>query len=447
MAGDAITSLDVGARAALEAGKPLIYVCPPAAWAAAAPLSALPDVAPAEGPRLVVIVPEIGDALDVARTFRPLPGFEPILPVSGIARAARLLAGGAVKTLAVTVRDAVRLAEMSRLKLGTTPVVALLWPELRVAAGDGALLDTLLAEATQAQRIIVTSDLEAVKDLTERHVRRAPLVVSSRPPASPVVPVRYVVTDGERRLSAIRGILDSLNPAATLLWEPSPDRYERWVEFAEDPTVTIADAAPADRKIDTIIAVELPAAELLSTFATITREIVVLVRASQLPYLRRIAAPLKHLALSGAADRAREQAFQLRQSVRARLQDADVSPELLALAPLFDEFEPALVAAALARGPAAAAPAAAAPVEESQAAMPAWVRIRVGVGTRDRVRPADLVGALLNGVGLQKDRVGKVDIKEGFSIIEVRAEDAPRTMKALVGLKVRGKPLGARVGN
>jgi ATP-dependent RNA helicase DeaD len=71
----------------------------------------------------------------------------------------------------------------------------------------------------------------------------------------------------------------------------------------------------------------------------------------------------------------------------------------------------------------------------------------VGVGSRDRVRPADLVGALLNGVGLQKDHVGKVTIKDGFSIIEIHAEDAQRTMRALTSLKVRGKTLGARIGN
>ena len=34
MSGDARTVLDAGARAALESNKPLVYVCPPAAWAA-----------------------------------------------------------------------------------------------------------------------------------------------------------------------------------------------------------------------------------------------------------------------------------------------------------------------------------------------------------------------------------------------------------------------------
>jgi len=41
--------------------------------------------------------------------------------------------------------------------------------------------------------------------------------------------------------------------------------------------------------------------------------------------------------------------------------------------------------------------------------------------------------------------VGKVDIRDGFSIVEIRAEDATRTLRALAGLTVRGKKLAPRV--
>jgi hypothetical protein len=112
--------------------------------------------------------------------------------------------------------------------------------------------------------------------------------------------------------------------------------------------------------------------------------------------------------------------------------------DLLALNPLFDEYDPALVAAALARG-AGTMPA----VEGEQPA--SWIRIRVNQGKRDRLRPGDLVGALLNGVGLPADHVGRVEIREAFSIAEVRAEDAPRALRGLAGLTVRGRALAARV--
>jgi ATP-dependent RNA helicase DeaD len=446
LTGDAGTPLDAGARAALEARKPLTYVCPPAAWAVAPVLSALGD-AEAEGPRLVALAPDISDVLDLCRTIRPFPGFEPIHSVTGVARAARLLAAGAAKTLVVTVRDALRLAEMSRLRLGGVPTVALLWPEQMIAAGDEELIGTLLAEAADAQRLFFTSDASAVKDLTERHARRAPLVTASKPPEQPTLAARYVVTDSERRLGTIRAVLDTLNPASTLLWEPAVDRYERWSEFVEDPSVSVSETPEPGRAFELAIATELPSLEVLGRLASVAQSVVVLARASQVGYLNRIVRSPKSLHVEQAADRARTKAHQLRESVRHRIEQSDVSAELLALGPLFDEYDPAIVAAALARPTPTGTPTpAAAPVPE-EAPMPAWVRIQVGVGKRDRVRPADIVGALLNGVGLAKDHVGKVDIREGYSIVEIRAEDGSRTLRALAGLKVRGKALGARVAN
>ncbi|MBI4501628.1 MAG: DbpA RNA binding domain-containing protein [Gemmatimonadetes bacterium] len=437
--GDAPVLLDAGIRAALQGRKSVTYVCPPSAWAVIPLFAELPEAAPG-GIRLLVLAPETGDVFDVARSLRPLARFQPILSATGLARAGRLLAASAVRTLVATPRDAVTLLEMSRLKPGGIPVIALLWPEFMLAAGETALIDSLLAEASEAQRVIVTSDPAAVKDLLERHARRAAHAIGSQPPEHAAAAARYVVVEGERHPAAVRAVLDTLNPSSTFLWEPAAaDRYERWTEFAEDPSVTIGSTPPAERQFDAAIAVELPSAEFLAQLAGCAGQVIVLVRASQVPYLLRLAKPLKNLHLAGAADRARERAHALRQSVRQRLEDHDVLNDLLALGPLFDEYDPALVAAALARG------AGGAPAVESAAPLPAWVRIQVTVGKRDHVRPSDLVGALLNGVGLPKDHVGRVDIREGFSIVEVSAQDAARALRGLAGLTVRGKALGARV--
>ncbi len=432
--------LDAGMRAALEAGKHVTYVCPPAAWAAAPLLSAIPDVT-TDGPRIVAIAPEIGDVLDVAGTLRPLPGFEPILPVTGIARSARLLSAGAVKTLAVTPRDLTRLLETSKIKLGKVRTLVLLWPEFMLAAGETELIDTILAEAGDAQRIIVTSDPVATKDFVERHARRSPFATFSQPPEVPGATARYVVIEGERRIAAARGILDTLNPTSSLLWEPAPDRYERWHQFAEDPSVTVTHAAPTDRRVDVAIAVELPSAEILAQLNAVASDVIVLARGSQVPYLKKITRTLRSLRLPGVADRAGERAHQLRQSVRERL-EGDLSADLLAIAPLFDEFEPALVAAALAKG--AGAPE---PVVSAAPPPVAWVRIQLNVGKKDRTRPADIVGALLNGVGLPKDAVGKIELRDTSSIVEIKAEAAARAQRALSGLTIRGKSVTARVSN
>ena len=54
------------------------------------------------------------------------------------------------------------------------------------------------------------------------------------------------------------------------------------------------------------------------------------------------------------------------------------------------------------------------------------------------------MGALLNAVEIPKNRVGKVDVRDGYSLVEVRAEAADKAVKGLNGLLLRGNKLTAR---
>lgn len=430
------SSLDAGARAALDGGKPLITVGPPAAWTLEPIFGALPrDETP--GLHVLVLAPEPGDLLEAARMIRRLPGGEPVHAVTGNARAARLLSAGAVRTLLSTPRDVLKLLERAALPSSQLHSVLVLWPEVTLTLGESTTLDSVLAETKVPRTVFATTDDVALKDFLERHARRAPLVALGRLPTSPMSGVRYVVVEDDRRAGAVRGTLDTLNPEKTLLWEPAADRYERWNELVEDPTVVVSGTVPTDQRFDLAIAADFPTPEVLAALGNQANQVVVLTRAAQLSYLGRAAKPLRALRLTGAADRARERAHALRQSVRDRVEQGDVSAELLALAPLFDEYDPALVAAALARG--VEAPPAEAPVANS------WVRIQISIGKRDRVRPADIVGALLNGVGLAKDHVGRVEIEDNFSVVDVNPDSAARVVSELPKLTVRGRPLTGRV--
>ena len=80
-----------------------------------------------------------------------------------------------------------------------------------------------------------------------------------------------------------------------------------------------------------------------------------------------------------------------------------------------------------------------------QGDVPTWVRIRVDVGKRHRIRTGDLVGALLNAVELPKTRVGRVDVREGYSLIEVETEVADKAVRGLHGMMLRGNKLAARL--
>ena len=87
--------------------------------------------------------------------------------------------------------------------------------------------------------------------------------------------------------------------------------------------------------------------EAASDRARLGRRVVLLAAPYQLPYLRSLAVPLEPVNQVSVADGARARSAQLRERIAARLQRADVDAELQQLAPLFEQYEPAEVAAAL----------------------------------------------------------------------------------------------------
>src|SRR5262249_50770186 len=101
--------------------------------------------------------------------------------------------------------------------------------------------------------------------------------------------------------------------------------------------------------------------------------------------------------------------------IAARLRQGDVDAELAVLAPLFEEHAPAMVAAALL----AISRQSSAPSDTLPESEPQWVRLFVSVGTKDRASAKDLVGALIKEAGLQKGQIGKIEVRETFSLVEV----------------------------
>ncbi|HET9029233.1 MAG TPA: DEAD/DEAH box helicase [Candidatus Aquilonibacter sp.] len=71
-------------------------------------------------------------------------------------------------------------------------------------------------------------------------------------------------------------------------------------------------------------------------------------------------------------------------------------------------------------------------------------RMYVGLGRRDGIRPADLVGAIANEAAISSRDIGAIDIADRFSLIEVPTSQVERIVKALRHTVVRGKKLGAR---
>jgi len=167
-------------------------------------------------------------------------------------------------------------------------------------------------------------------------------------------------------------------------------------------------------------------------------EPLVFVTGAQLPYLRSIAAPLTAFHLP-VADRAHDQAEALRAGVAERLEQGSVDAELALLDPLFRRFDPAEVAAGL------LAISRQSSVIRPPPAAPQWVKVFVNVGKKDRAGAKDFVGALIREVGLDKTQIGRIEVRESFSLVEVAADAAQEAARGLTGATIRGRRVAARL--
>ncbi|MGH7606233.1 MAG: DbpA RNA binding domain-containing protein, partial [Gemmatimonadales bacterium] len=171
---------------------------------------------------------------------------------------------------------------------------------------------------------------------------------------------------------------------------------------------------------------------------------VALVLASQLAYLRSIAS-VTPLSLPSAADHAQDRAAALRARIASRLAEGDIDAELTLLEPLFERYDPAEVAGALLaiRRPSAVVSEDVAPPPPPAAGQ--WVKLFVNVGRKDGAAPKDLVGALIREVGLDKAQIGRIEMKDAFSLVDVAPAIAEQAARRLTGVSIRGKRVTARL--
>ncbi|UCD24058.1 MAG: DbpA RNA binding domain-containing protein [Gemmatimonadota bacterium] len=432
------SGIDAGHRASLNAGKNLIYVSPPAWWTARGLMLDLPEVSDA-GLHTVIIVPDAFGLEEGAGVAQSVESLRPVHAVTGLARTGRLLSLNAVGTLVTTPADLIQLLSRSSISLDRVRRLVIGWPESLLELEKGDELDTILAESGNAQRVIITVDDAKIGDFLERHARRAPRAIASSIPATGTVSVRYAVTDDARLQASVRSALDIINPTSALIWDPTPAGPTRWAEYRDEPSIEVVATAP-EEPVDLAIAVTLPTSEALDALDLVAGELLVTIQAHQVSYLKAMTSKATSFRLPNEVDRARDRAGQLREEVRGLIAEGRGSAELLALEPLFDEYDPATVASALAaRTVATSHPPGPAP------GLPSWVHLRVSAGSRDRIRTSDLVGALLNAVGITKTQIGRIEVREGHSMLEVRSEVAETVRRGVDGLVLRGKKVAARI--
>jgi ATP-dependent RNA helicase DeaD len=392
------------------------------------------------------------------------------LAATSARRAARLLKVAVAQVVAGAPAELLALVQGSTLKLERVRVVVLAWVDEVIAGGEEAMLETLMAEVPkEAARVVVANEItSAVEAVIERYARRARRVAPVAEGAAEAgIPIQYVSVSSASRLPALRRLLDDLDPVRGIVYVRTDDS-ERDVQdllralgygdsrSPEAPGVRVARAAGAGES-DVVVLYDIPASreELREAVGAQPRRVVALAQPRLLASLRVLAggAPVTPFTLSEAGIRARSREETVRAELRDTLSSSAFARELLTLEPLLDSYDGIEIAAATLRlleqarfeRDAARARAVESRPHAIAVSGGAMTRIFVNVGAMDNARPGDLVGAITNEAGITSAQVGKIDIRENHSLVEVASEVAESVVSKITGGTIRGRRIVARI--
>ncbi len=71
----------------------------------------------------------------------------------------------------------------------------------------------------------------------------------------------------------------------------------------------------------------------------------------------------------------------------------------------------------------------------------AWVRLFLSLGSRDGAGPGDILGAITGEAQVDGSKVGRIEIQDTYSIVEVDQTVARSIIEAMNGITVKGRSL------
>jgi ATP-dependent RNA helicase DeaD len=407
------------------------------------------------GPQLLVITNDGEAAAGIASklTLASKRGGDlRVLAATDARRAARVQRTASAHVVLGPPLVLVELLQAAVLKTDSMRAVVLAWVE-ELDEKSIQALEAVMAEVPKdaARAVIASATTPAVEQLVERYARRArkmqPVGTDPQAPVS----LSYVTVIESGRLSMLRRLLDATDPESATIVVRTPDSRTavlgmlRSLGYGDESAIRVADSP--DEKAELVIVYDLPSSDddvrRLVRSAGSAR-VLALVAPRQLSALRRLAGgAISPFALPAAAERARSREDRLRDELRAILATGQYSRELLALEPLLAEFDGAEIAAAALRLLEGERTRAQTPAAD--AAAPAMTRLYVNVGEMDNVRAGDLVGAVTNEVGISKSELGRVEVRERHSTIEVATPVANAVVAKLTGVSIKGRRVLAKI--
>jgi ATP-dependent RNA helicase DeaD len=358
----------------------------------------------------------------------------------GTARAMRRLKADAVDLVIATPETALTLLTRSALSMDAVASLFLAWPE---SWGEEDSITALMQDLPkETQRVIYTAAPDRVEALVERYARKALTTGAQSLESAPSGPVRTVSVSWARRVPALAELLELLDPASMVIWTADKSHHPaiaQAVALADPELRLVMGDAP---EAGTIVAFDLPTAERLQQL-TKAGEVVLLVPPGTESYAARIATPRRPLPLPGIVDTVTSAAAGQRAAILRAIETGKPDRALLTLAPLFERHDPASVAAALFELWANSSPAEA--PQSRLPDIPATAKVYVGVGKKDGATANDFVAVLTKDLRVERGKIGRIELRDAYSLIEIPAQDAEKVALALNGVTIRRRRVTARV--
>ena len=380
-----------------------------------------------------------------------------IIAATSVPRTARLVKLLPAQVVIGDPNTILELVRGSALKLSSVRAVAFAWADSILAEpGLEESIATLLADIPKdSARTIATTDVTpAVESLIERYARRARRVTSSATVDTTPIAIEYVTTAETARTVTLRRLLDALdldNASVFVRGDNSVSEAGALLRSlgysGERSPVRLSHGGGAP---STVILYDFPASreELTEAMGASARRVIALIQPRQISSLRALAGGgrVRPLPLPDAGNRIRSRDAALRTELQGVLDRGTVTRTLLAIEPLLEEYDAVDIAAAALelleqerskpRATEAAAP--------SAAPSDGFTRLFFSAGARDGLRVGEVVATIGNDGGVPSAQIGKVDIRETHTIVEVAPAVASQVVEKLTGKTMAGRRLVVR---
>ncbi len=375
-----------------------------------------------------------------------------VMAATSSPRAARLLKVAPAHVITGAPADLVVLLQSSALKPEQVRGVLFAWLDSILDTPAAAPLETLLGELPKdGARVVLATELSPAQEtLIERYARRARREVVPAEGETAPLSAEYVTTSATARGTTLRRLLDALDLPRAELYARTPGAVRESAAIARSlgyPASAVRMSVEGEAtSTDPLVLVELPAsrAEMRALAGAAGRRLYAMITPSQLGSLSSLlgGGSVTPIALIEAAERARGKDAALRASLRDVLMSGDVRREVLALEPLLAEFDGLEIAAAALRmleqqrpsRPAAAA-AQSVPMQ----------KLFVNLGEKDGIRAQEVITAITSEAGIPGSQVGRVEVRDTHSIVEVASAVAELVLGKINGAVVRGRKVQARL--